>query len=98
MNPYTYHLHAHIYQFFSEPYHLQHINEYQSISFHSPAALYLETMLLFGRICRGVVCGQAQRLRSAGSDCRLGAPGFVRRAEYPAVCDRRGAVCRASRL
>jgi hypothetical protein len=48
VNPYTYHLHAHIYQFFSEPYHLEHINEYQSISFHSAAALYLETMLLFG--------------------------------------------------
>ena len=48
VNPYGYHLHAHIYQFFSEPYHLEHINEYQSISFHSAAALYLETMLLFG--------------------------------------------------
>ncbi len=48
VNPYTYHLHAHIYQFFSEPYHLEHINEYQSVSFHSSVALYLETMLLLG--------------------------------------------------
>lgn len=48
VNPYGYHLHAHIYQFFSEPYHLEHINEYQSVSFHSGAALYLESMLLFG--------------------------------------------------
>jgi len=48
VNPYTYHLHTHIYQFFSEPFHIQNIGEYQSISFHSPAALYLESMLLFG--------------------------------------------------
>ncbi|HLK18468.1 MAG TPA: hypothetical protein VKT81_05905 [Bryobacteraceae bacterium] len=48
VNPYGYHLHAHIYQFFSEPYHVQNIAEYQSVSFHSPAALYLETLLLFG--------------------------------------------------
>jgi hypothetical protein len=46
VNPYTYHLHAHIYQYFSEPYHVQHIIEYQSISFHSPIAPYLEAMLL----------------------------------------------------
>lgn len=48
VNPYTYHLHAHIYQFLTEPYHLQHINEYQSISFHSAAALYVEFLILFG--------------------------------------------------
>jgi hypothetical protein len=48
VNPYTYHLHAHIYQFFSEPYHVQNIAEFQSISFHHPVALYLEAMLLFG--------------------------------------------------
>jgi hypothetical protein len=47
-NPYTYHLHAHIYQYFSEPYHLQNISEFQSISFHWTVALYLEVMLLFG--------------------------------------------------
>ena len=48
VNPYTYHLHAHIYQFFSEPYHIQNIVEFQSISFHHPAALFLEIMLLLG--------------------------------------------------
>ena len=48
MNPYTYHLHEHIYEFFSEPFHLEHIVEFQSVSFHSPAALYLETLLLLG--------------------------------------------------
>ncbi|MGD0302614.1 MAG: hypothetical protein ABSE86_36550 [Bryobacteraceae bacterium] len=50
VNPYTYHLHAHIYQFFSEPYHLENIIEFQSISFHHPVALYLETLLLFGAL------------------------------------------------
>src|SRR5260370_29186218 len=50
VNPYTYHLHAHIIQFFREPYHMQNISEYQSISFHEGAALYLESLLLLGAI------------------------------------------------
>jgi hypothetical protein len=50
VNPYTYHLHVHIYRFFSEPYHLQNISEFQSISFHEPAAAYLETLLLLGAL------------------------------------------------
>jgi hypothetical protein len=50
VNPYTYHLHAHIYRFFSEPYHLQNISEFQSISFHEPAAMYLEALLLLGAL------------------------------------------------
>ena len=48
VNPYTYHLHVHIYKFFVEPYHMQNISEFQSISFHSPAAAYLECGLLLG--------------------------------------------------
>ena len=50
INPYTYHLHAHIIQFFREPYHVQNISEYQSISFHQGAAIYLESLLLLGAI------------------------------------------------
>ena len=50
VNPYTYHLHTHIYQFFAEPYHVEHIIEYQSISFHSPAALYLEILIALGAL------------------------------------------------
>ncbi len=53
VNPYTYHLHTHIYRFFSEPYHLQNIVEFQSISFHEPAALYLEVVLLLGAVTAG---------------------------------------------
>ena len=50
MNPYTYHLHEHIYKFFSEPYHLRNISEFQSISFHEISGLYLEIALLIGVI------------------------------------------------
>jgi len=53
INPYTYHLHVHIAKYFSEPYHVQNIGEYQSINFHEPAALYLEA-LLFLAIISGV--------------------------------------------
>ena len=53
VNPYTYHLHEHIYRFFSEPYHLQNIVEFQSISFHEPAAVYLEVVLLLGALSAG---------------------------------------------
>jgi len=50
VNPYSYHLHVHIFKFFVEPYHMQNISEFQSISFHSPAALYLECGLLLGAL------------------------------------------------
>jgi hypothetical protein len=50
VNPYTFHLHTHIYQFFAEPYHVQNIAEYQSISFHAAPAVYLEVMLLVGAL------------------------------------------------
>lgn len=50
LNPYTYHLHVHIYRYLTDPYHTQNILEYQSISFHSPAALYFESMLLLGAL------------------------------------------------
>jgi len=50
VNPYTYHLHVHIWRYFSEPYHIQNIAEYQSISFHAGVALYLELMLLLAAI------------------------------------------------
>lgn len=50
VNPYTYHLHAHIFQFFSESYHFQYISEYQSISFHGGPAFYLELLLFLGAI------------------------------------------------
>jgi hypothetical protein len=50
VNPYTYHLHEHILKFFSEPYHMQNIAEFQSISFHELGAMYLEGLLLLGTL------------------------------------------------
>lgn len=50
VNPYGYHLHAHIYQYFSEPYHFQYVNEFQSLNFHATTAGYLECMLLLGTL------------------------------------------------
>lgn len=46
LNPYFYHLHVHIAQYLTDPYQYQHISEFLSLSFHHPAARYLEAMLL----------------------------------------------------
>jgi hypothetical protein len=45
-NPYTYHLHVYIYKFLSEAYAFRYINEYQSINFHHPLAIYFEPAVL----------------------------------------------------
>ncbi|HLJ18298.1 MAG TPA: hypothetical protein VKV15_27655, partial [Bryobacteraceae bacterium] len=50
VNPYTYHLHAHLIQYFSESFHMENILEFQSISFHNPAAVYLEIILLLAAL------------------------------------------------
>lgn len=44
-NPYTYHLHVHVYQYLRDPYLSQHIAEFLSIDFHHPVALFFEAML-----------------------------------------------------
>ena len=46
INPYTYHLHVHMAQYLRDPWNSQHIEEFLSPSFHHPAAIYLEAMLL----------------------------------------------------
>jgi hypothetical protein len=53
VNPYTYHLHEHIYRFFTESYHFDNINEFQSISFHGLMGKYLECILLLGAVSAG---------------------------------------------
>ncbi len=45
INPYFYHLHAHIFEYLGDPYEMKHIGEFQSISFQHPAARYFEIML-----------------------------------------------------
>jgi hypothetical protein len=45
-NPYFYRLHAHVWQYVSDPYQSQHIMEFLTLSFHHPAAIFFEGMLL----------------------------------------------------
>lgn len=46
INPYTYHLHGHIYRYLTDSYLFDHILEFQSFSFRHPVALFLEPLLL----------------------------------------------------
>ena len=45
-NPYFYRLHVHVWQYVSDPYQSQHIMEFLTLSFHHPAAIFFESMLL----------------------------------------------------
>jgi len=45
-NPYFYRLHAHVWQYVSDPYQSQHIMEFLTLSFHHPAAIFFESILL----------------------------------------------------
>jgi hypothetical protein len=46
VNPYTWRLHQHVFQFLSNTKLLDNIQEYQSISFHCPPAVFFELMLV----------------------------------------------------
>jgi len=46
VNPYTWRLHRHVFEFLSDSKLLDNIMEYQSISFHYPAAIFFELMML----------------------------------------------------
>jgi len=48
LNPYSYHLHAHVYEYLTDRYHYQSIVEFQSFNFHHPVAFFFEPMLLLG--------------------------------------------------
>jgi len=48
VGPYTYHLHVHIWQYLTDAFQRQHIQEMLPISFQNPAARYFEIMLLMG--------------------------------------------------
>jgi len=48
LNPYTYHLHVHVWQYLSDPYQAKHIMEFLSVSFHHPIAIFFEAMLAGG--------------------------------------------------
>jgi hypothetical protein len=46
VNPYTWRLHRHVFEFLTDKKLIDQIQEYQSISFHSPPAIFFEIMLL----------------------------------------------------
>jgi len=46
INPYGWKLHQHIVQYITDPYQLQHITEFQSMNFHSPAVVYFEPLMM----------------------------------------------------
>ncbi len=48
VNPYSYHLHQHIFAYLGDSYEMKHISEFLSLSFQHPAARYFELMLLAG--------------------------------------------------
>ncbi len=48
LNPYTYHLHVHVWQYLRDPFQADHIMEFLSLSFHSPVAIFFEVMLAGG--------------------------------------------------
>ena len=48
VNPYTWRLHQHVFTYLTDPYQSQHIEEFFSISFHHPMAIFFEVMLLVG--------------------------------------------------
>lgn len=48
VNPYTYHLHQHLWEFLRDPYHMLHLSEFLSLSFQNPASRYFEIMLALG--------------------------------------------------
>jgi hypothetical protein len=52
-NPYTWRLHAHVFQYLRDPGQLQHIDEFLSLSFHHPVAIFFE-LLLAGAVAASV--------------------------------------------
>jgi hypothetical protein len=60
VNPYSYHLHAHLAEYLRDPYMAEHVNEYLTLSFRHPTAIYFEAMLLVAAVA---ICWSAVRGR-----------------------------------
>jgi hypothetical protein len=48
VNPYTYHLHVHVFQYLRDPFQSEYILEFLTLSFHHPVAIFFEILLLAG--------------------------------------------------
>jgi hypothetical protein len=46
VNPYGWRLHVHLFEYLRDPYASQHISEFFTLSFHHPAAIFFEALLL----------------------------------------------------
>lgn len=64
INPYTWHLHQHIFSYLRDSKLLDEIQEYQSISFHHATAIFFEGMLLLG-VASTVWCLQRSKFAAA---------------------------------
>ena len=60
INPYTWHLHAHMAMYLRDPFNSQHIYEFLSPSFHHPSAIFFEAMLVLAAVaaCRSLSKGR----------------------------------------
>jgi hypothetical protein len=50
VNPYGWRLHVHLFEYLRDPYASQHIAEFFSLSFHHPAAIFFEGLLLLSAV------------------------------------------------
>jgi hypothetical protein len=48
INPYFYHLHQHIFEYFRDPFIARYIQEFQSVNFQAPDSVYFEYLLALG--------------------------------------------------
>jgi hypothetical protein len=48
VNPYTWHLHEHVFAYLGNSKLLDNVQEFQSANFHNPASIFFESMLLLG--------------------------------------------------
>ncbi len=64
INPYTWHLHQHVWAYLRDANLLDNIQEFQSINFHNPSMIFFECVLLLG-IPAGFWCLRAGRVAAA---------------------------------
>jgi hypothetical protein len=50
VNPYSWHLHIHLVEYLRDPFASQHIIEFLPLSFHHPAAIFFEALLLLSAV------------------------------------------------
>ena len=48
INPYFYHLHAHVAEYVFDPFQAEHIVEFLTLNFHHPVAIFFESLLVLG--------------------------------------------------